>query len=94
MSWESGWNRDNWGKGYASETLQAIIAYCFNELSLNRIGAEIYEFNKHSIRLFERNGFRREGVFRQYIFKDGVFKDSYSYSLVRGDWEKRAGADR
>ncbi len=89
-----GWNRDNWGKGYASETLQAIVAYCFNELNLNRIGAEIYEFNERSIRLFERNGFRREGVFRQYIFKDGVFKDSYSYSLVRKDWEKRAGADR
>ncbi len=32
-----GWNRDNWGKGYPSETLQAIIAYCFNELNLNRI---------------------------------------------------------
>jgi ribosomal-protein-alanine N-acetyltransferase len=89
-----GWNRDNWGKGYASETLQAIIAYCFNELNLNRIGAEIYEFNKHSIRLFERNGFRREGIFRQYIFKDGVFKDEYLYSLVREDWEKRAGVDR
>lgn len=89
-----GWNRDNWGKGYASETLQAIVAYCFNELDLNRICAEIYEFNEHSIRLFERNGFRREGVFRQYIFKDGIFKDSYSYSLVREDWEKRAGADR
>ncbi len=89
-----GWNRDNWGKGYASETLQAIVAYCFHELNLNRIGAEIYEFNERSIRLFERNGFRREGVFRQYIFKDGVFKDSYSYSLVREDWEKRAGADR
>jgi ribosomal-protein-alanine N-acetyltransferase len=89
-----GWNRDNWGKGYASETLQAIIAHCFNELSLNRIGAEIYEFNERSIRLFERNGFHREGVFRQYIFKDGVFKDSYSYSLVRQDWERQTGADR
>jgi ribosomal-protein-alanine N-acetyltransferase len=89
-----GWNRDNWGKGYASETLQAIVAYCFNELDLNRIGAEIYEFNEHSIRLFERNGFRREGVFRQYIFKDGIFKDSYSYSLVREDWQRRAGAGR
>jgi ribosomal-protein-alanine N-acetyltransferase len=89
-----GWNRDNWGKGYASETLQAIIAYCFNELNLNRIGAEIYEFNERSIRLFERNGFRREGIFRQYIFKDGVFKDSYSYSLVREDWERRAGVGR
>jgi len=83
-----GWNTENWGKGYASETLQAIIAYCFTELGLNRIGAEIYEFNAHSIRLFERNGFRREGILRQYIFKDGVFKDSYLYSLLREDWQK------
>ena len=83
-----GWNRDNWGKGYASETLQAVIHYCFTELNLNRIGAEIYEFNERSIRLFERNGFKRDGILRQYIFKDGVFKDSYLYSLVREDWER------
>ena len=84
-----GWNRDNWGKGYASEALRAIVAYCFNELNLNRIGAEIYEFNERSIRLFERNGFRREGAFRQYIYKDGIFKDEYLYSLLKEDWEKQ-----
>jgi [ribosomal protein S5]-alanine N-acetyltransferase len=84
-----GWNKDNWGKGYASETLRAIIAYCFNELGMNRIGAEIYEFNARSIRLFEKQGFRREGVKRQYIFKDGVFKDEYIYSLLREDWERQ-----
>jgi [ribosomal protein S5]-alanine N-acetyltransferase len=89
-----GWNKDNWGKGYASEALQAIVAYCFNELNLNRIGAEFYEFNERSIRLFERNGFRREGVFRQYIFKDGVFKDGYLYSLVRGDWDGKVGDEK
>ncbi len=84
-----GWNKDNWNKGYASETLQAVIAYCFNELGLNRIGAEIYEFNTRSIRLFERNGFQREGTRRQYVFKDAVFKDEYLYSLLRKDWEEQ-----
>jgi ribosomal-protein-alanine N-acetyltransferase len=83
-----GWNRDNWGKGYASETLQAIVSYCFTELGLNRIEAEIYEFNDRSIRLFERQGFRRDGVRRQYIFKDGMFKDEYIYSLLREEWIK------
>lgn len=84
-----GWKRANWGQGYASEALQAVISYCFTELGLNRIGAEVYEFNEHSIRLVERNGFCREGVLRQHIFKDGMFKDSYLYSLVRADWEKQ-----
>jgi [ribosomal protein S5]-alanine N-acetyltransferase len=83
-----GWNKANWGKGYASETLQAIIAYCFRELEMNHIGAEIYEFNAPSIRLFERNGFHRDGIRRQYIFKDGVFKDVYIYSLLKEDWGK------
>ena len=68
-------------------SLQAIIAYCFNELGMNRIGAEIYEFNTHSMRLFERNGFRLEGTKRQFIFKDGSFKDEYLYSLLREEWE-------
>jgi ribosomal-protein-alanine N-acetyltransferase len=86
-----GWEKANWGNGYASETLQAIIAYCFKELGMNRIGAEIYEFNVRSIRLFERNGFRREGTKRQYIFKDGVFKDEHLYSLLRDEWERQIG---
>lgn len=84
-----GWDRANWGKGYASETLQAIIAYSFKELGMNRIGAEIYEFNLHSIRLFERNGFQQDGTRRQYILKDGVFKDEHLYSLLRDDWERQ-----
>ena len=84
-----GWNRGNWGRGYASEALQAIITYCFKELEMNRIGAEIYEFNAPSIKLFESNGFQLEGRLRQYIFKDGVYKDELLYSLLREDWEKR-----
>ena len=83
-----GWNKANWGKGYASETLQAILSYCFRDLKLNRTGAEIYEFNIPSIRLFERNGFRLEGTRRQYIYKDGAFKDELLYSLHREDWDR------
>ena len=56
---------------------------------MNRIGAEIYEFNEPSIKLFESNGFQLEGRLRQYIFKDGVYKDELLYSLLREDWEKR-----
>ena len=82
-----GWDRAVWGQGYASEALQAVLRYCFTQLGMNRVGAEIYAFNERSIRLFERNGFRRDGTRRQYIFKDGVFKDDHLYSLLREDWE-------
>ena len=81
-----GYDKANWGKGYAREALQTVITYCFTELDLNRIGVQIYEFNARSIRLFEGLGFCREGVKRQFVFKDGTFKDEVQYSLLREDW--------
>jgi ribosomal-protein-alanine N-acetyltransferase len=83
-----GFDKQNWGKGYATEALEAVIAYCFTELDMNRIEAEIYAFNSRSIRLFERLGFQREGVKRQCVYKDGVFKDEYVYALLKEDWHR------
>ncbi len=81
--------RDVWGQGYARETLTAIIAYCFTELDLNRIGASIYDFNERSIRLFEGLGFVREGVIRENVLKRGEFRDEYVYGLLQSEWEAR-----
>ena len=83
-----GFDKNNWGKGYGREALQAVIQYCFNELSLNRVGAEIYEFNTRSINLFQGLGFQPEGRKKQYILKDGIFKDELLFSLVKENWIK------
>ncbi len=82
-------DRSQWGRGYAGEALQAVIDYCFQELNMNRIGAEIYDFNLRSIRLFEKLGFRREGALRQAVFKDGKFHDELLYGLLRQAWIDR-----
>jgi RimJ/RimL family protein N-acetyltransferase len=76
-----------WGLGLAKEALAAVIAYCFETLHMNRIGAEVYAFNERSIRLFEGLGFHREGVVRQAVLKDGGFSDEYLYGLLRGEWQ-------
>lgn len=88
-----------WGHGFGREALQAAIAYCFDELALNRIGAEIYAINPRSVRLFEACGFRREGTVRDEVVKeiDGErrFVDGYRYGLLRRDWrvlESETGA--
>ena len=75
--------KNEWGKGYASEALQAVIAYCYKQLKMNRLGASMYEFNWRSIRLFEGLGFQREGVLHQYVYKDGTFKDELQYCLLK-----------
>lgn len=80
-------NKKDWGKGYAKETLIAVIEYCFKKLKLNRIGAEIFSFNKRSISLIESLGFILEGVIRQNVFKKGSFINEYIYGLLITEWK-------
>ncbi len=66
-SYELGYtfNRNYWGKGYASESAKALMQYAFTELSARRIIAEADIRNTRFCRLLEKLGFRREGVFIQ-----------------------------
>lgn len=78
--------KQEWGKGFASEVLRAVIDYSFTTLGMNRIGAEIYAVNERSIRLFEHLGFKREGAIRGAVLKNGAFVDEYIYGLLRQEW--------
>ncbi|MCG8568882.1 MAG: GNAT family N-acetyltransferase [Spirochaetes bacterium] len=80
-------DKDQWGKGYAKELISKVIEFCFEELKLNRIGAEIFSFNERSIGLFESLGFQREGIKRSFVWKKGKFEDEYNYSLLLDEWK-------
>jgi len=80
--------KQEWGQGYAQEALQAVIAYCFTTLNMNRIGAEVYDFNQRAVQLFERLGFKREGTVREAVWKKGRFADEYMYGLLRREWKE------
>ncbi len=45
-----------WGNGYASEAMQAVIAYAFGDLHLERLWARFQSGNVASQRLLERLG--------------------------------------
>jgi RimJ/RimL family protein N-acetyltransferase len=81
--------KSEWGKGYASEALTAVIDYAFTSLNMNRITAEIYCFNERSVRLFTGLGFQHEGTIRQAVFKKGQFHDDCLFGLLRADWDAR-----
>lgn len=85
--------KDEWGKGYAHEALIPVIDFCFGELGLNRVVAEIYCSNERSRRLFAGLGFQHEGTLRQSVWKRGEPLDDCLYGLLREDWAAR-GARR
>ena len=79
--------REYWGKGIASEALEAVVKYGFHHYQLERIEALIEPANLRSQKLVEKQGFIREGLLRHYEFTCGKFDDLYMYSIIKEDLE-------
>lgn len=78
--------RRYWGHGYMHEALQALVAYAFGELDLNRLEADIDPRNLRSARSLERLGFVKEGHLRSRWIVAGEVSDTGFYGLLRDDW--------
>lgn len=70
------WDKKMWGKGFASEAIDAVCDYLFYVLNLNKICAEYYGTNKASGKIFKKLGFEIEGIFKEHFFVDGKFIDA------------------
>ncbi len=73
-----------WGNGYGTESLKAIVNYIFEELKLHRICADYYSVNKPSARIFEKAGFKIEGVFKDHFLLNGKYVDSIRVAKING----------
>ncbi|MEO0067969.1 MAG: GNAT family protein [candidate division WOR-3 bacterium] len=85
-------SRSYWGRGVATEALQAIIKFGFEKLKLNRIQACCFEENIASARVMEKAGMKFEGLQRQRVFAKGRYGDVRIYALLRREYAVIAGA--
>lgn len=80
-------NRQYWGKGYASEAVQRVLHYGFEDMGLNRIAAEVLTDNATSIHLLEKMSMKREGTLRQETKVRGFLEDIHVYAILRAEWD-------
>lgn len=72
-----------WGKGYAPESISALIDYAFTTLNINRIEAKIEPGNINSIKVVEKLNFTFEGTFQENDESKESFYDINVYSLLK-----------
>lgn len=72
-----------WGQGIATEAVKQMVIYTFTYFDIVRLYAEVFEHNKASMRVLEKNGFYLEGVRRKAVFKQDKLMDDYIWVLLR-----------
>jgi RimJ/RimL family protein N-acetyltransferase len=74
--------------GYAEEATKLLIDYGFNNLNLNKIWMELYEFDTKKINFFKNKfNFKQDGILRQNCYEEGRYWDSFIISLLISDYK-------
>lgn len=72
-----------WGQGVMTQAVKLATRYGFEDLKLVRIYAEVYPWNKASMRVLEKCGYKFEGVLRKGVKKSQKFIDCHLYAKVK-----------
>jgi [ribosomal protein S5]-alanine N-acetyltransferase len=81
--------RSEWGRGYMSEAVGAILDVAFRRLELHRVWATCDPRNHASYRVMEKVGMRREAHFRKDVMEKGEWRDSYLYAILAEEWQPK-----
>ena len=78
--------QQEWGKGYATEAVKAVISFGFNHMNLNRIEATITPGNYASIRVLEKLEFITEGIVRERDLIKDKLEDGIIMSILKREY--------
>ncbi|MEO1486138.1 MAG: GNAT family N-acetyltransferase [Bacteroidota bacterium] len=77
-----------WGKGYATEAVNAALKFGFEKLKLHRIEAGCAVENVGSIKVLEKSGMALEGRRREILPLKSGWSDNFSYAILESDYFK------
>jgi len=81
--------KEEWNKGYGTETMTLLLRHGFDTLNLNRIFLRVYAENARAKRAYEKAGFVEEGCLREAVYKHGKYDDVIMMSVLRAEWTAR-----
>ena len=76
-----------WGKGYGTDAVNAIVDFGFAQLRLERIWLNVWTENPRARRAYEKAGFVHEGTLRHDRYEHGEFTSGDLMSITRSEWE-------
>lgn len=83
--------KDMWGKGIGTAAVTLILQFAFDELNLHRVFLQVFAFNEHAIKLYEKMGFTHEGRLRHALYRTGNWHDIVVMGILKPEYKDRQG---
>jgi ribosomal-protein-alanine N-acetyltransferase len=74
-----------WGQGLATAAVIAMTDHAFESFPLERLQAQVFEWNGASARVLTKAGYQLEGRLRHHVHKNGRLGDALMFGRLRDD---------
>ena len=74
-----------WGKGLATQAVKKMTDYTFKHFDVIRIVAGVFDFNKSSMKVLEKNGFYLESIRKNAVIKNDKIIDDYIWVKLKNE---------
>jgi [ribosomal protein S5]-alanine N-acetyltransferase len=78
-------HHDHWRKGIMSEAVSELLRFCFDELQLHRVEANVTIGNDASAGLLRHLGFSLEGTWRDKVYSKDQFHNLWLFGLLEDE---------
>ncbi|MEW7278997.1 GNAT family protein [Aquimarina sp. 2201CG1-2-11] len=75
--------KEFWGQGIASKAVDRMTTYAFDKFNIVRIVAGVFDYNKSSMKVLEKNGFYLESIRKSAVIKKGKILDDYIWVKLK-----------
>jgi RimJ/RimL family protein N-acetyltransferase len=75
-----------WGKGYGTDAVNALVDFAFSALRMERVWLNVGTTNERARRSYEKAGFTLEGTLRRDRYEGGEYTSGDLMSILRDEW--------
>lgn len=72
-----------WNKGFGRDAVSTLVKFAFEEMNLQKLKINVFDYNEKAKHLLESLGFRQEGKLERDFYKEGQWQDIVILSIFR-----------
>ncbi|HYI11040.1 MAG TPA: GNAT family protein [Thermoanaerobaculia bacterium] len=72
-----------WNRGFGSDAIRTLVRFAFDEMNLQKLRINIFDYNDRAKHVLDAQGFVQEGRLRREFYRDGAFHDIVIHSIFR-----------
>jgi len=72
-----------WNRGFGSDAISTLVRFAFDEMNLEKLRINVFQYNDRATHVLETHGFVAEGRLRRDFYRDGAYHDLVIYSIFR-----------